>query len=120
MNQVYLLKFIAIAFAFVIAITKAFIIYKTDKPKTVGLFSIWFFGLMAFLLGFVDTTLNSIATFDAIAAAGDISPALVASGFSIAQQSFLTGLYLLIFSLILWASVKQLKNWKIRSIDLSK
>ncbi|WP_148230067.1 hypothetical protein [Marivirga tractuosa] len=99
---------------FVLAIVKTIKISKTDKPDTVGLFSIWLFGLFAFLLGLIEQTLNMISVFDAVAASGDINPSIIAEGASDSTKGAVTGIWILIVSLILWGTVKGLKNWKIR------
>ncbi len=97
-----------------ISIFKLFRIHKTDSPNSIGLFGIWFFGLLAFLFGLLGQTLQMIGVFDSIAQAGDVSASIIADGISKSSSHTISGLLILIFSVIFWGVVKTIKNRHIK------
>ena len=67
---------------------------KLKYGKSIGLFAM-IIGIFGQLLGFFDA-------FSAIEKAGDISPALVYGGIKISMISTLYGIFIYLFSLLLW------------------
>ena len=90
---------------------------KSPKPQYMGLFTIWLFGLLAFLVGWLGSVMGMIDAFDAIQVAGDISPSLVAGGMQGAITNTQYGLQVLIFSVIFWGIAKAFKNHRIKQVQ---
>lgn len=97
-----------------ISLFKGIRLVKARNPETIGLFGIWFFGLLAFLFGLLGQTLQMIGVFDSIRAVGDVSASIVADGISKSSNHTISGLMILIFSIFLWGVVKTVKNSQIR------
>lgn len=90
-----------------ISLFKGIRLVKARNPETIGLFGIWFFGLLG-------QTLQMIGVFDSIRAVGDVSASIVADGISKSSNHTISGLMILIFSTFLWGVVKTVKNSQIR------
>lgn len=86
---------------------------KTKYPEIVRIFEIWLMGIIGFLLGLFGQVLSLIHTFDSIAQAGDISPAIVAAGIKSSIKTTMIGLAVLIISLIIWGILKGTKQKRI-------
>ncbi|HYW96970.1 MAG TPA: MotA/TolQ/ExbB proton channel family protein [Bacteroidales bacterium] len=59
-------------------------------------------GLFAMITGILGQLIGLYEAFIAIQNAGDISPALVAGGFKVSMITTLYGIFIYLFSLILW------------------
>lgn len=108
-----LYEFPAIVFGFLIIIVgyiKLRRIRKVEFPDQVQIFDVWLLGIIAFLLGFFGQVAAMLEAFELIAEAGDISPSLVASGIRETFKPLLTGIAVLIVSLIAWGILKKTKN----------
>ena len=111
---VELIKLVCGIAAIAVAIIKSIQIRKSDAPDTIGLFGIWFFGLLGFLFGVLGHSFQMIEVFHAITDAGDITPSIVANGTGKSLSSVNSGIIILIISVILWGIVKTIKNSQIR------
>jgi uncharacterized membrane protein YsdA (DUF1294 family) len=91
----------------VIAIS-LFILFKLNKKeeqnrKLIRLNNtILFLGSFTFLFGFLGQAVGLYAAMEAIEAAGDVSPALMAGGFKVSLIAPLYGFLLLLISSIIW------------------
>lgn len=112
-----ILKILCGLAAFILAIVKGVRIFRINNPETIGLFGIWFFGLLAFLLGLLGQSVQMVSVFDEIAQVGDVSASIVADGISKSSSHTISGLLILIISVILWGIVKGLKNSRIKKIN---
>ena len=86
---------------------------KAEYPELIGIFGIWLMGIIALLLGILGQFLATMRTFDIIQKAGDINASLIAGGMKIAYNSTLTGLVVLIISLIIWGILRGVKDKKV-------
>lgn len=77
-----------------------------------GLGLILLFGSLAIVTGFLGQAIGLISAFNAIEAAGDISPALVAGGLKVSMIAPVYGTLLFIFSLIFWGALKEMYTRK--------
>ncbi|REE80552.1 MotA/TolQ/ExbB proton channel family protein [Lutibacter oceani] len=83
----------------IIALTiKGILNRKNDNSKTISLISQ--FGLFIIAWGFLGQTIGLISAFDAVQAAGDISPAMVAGGLKVALLTTVFGLFTFVVSRI--------------------
>lgn len=82
-----------------------YFIQKEYTEKGLGL--ILLFGSLAIVTGFLGQAIGLVMAFDAIEAAGDISPSLLAGGFKVSMIAPLYGTFLFIFSLIFWGILKE-------------
>ena len=62
-------------------------------------------GLFAMITGILGQLIGLYQAFIAIEKAGDISPALMAGGFKVSMITTLYGIFIYLFSLILWFGV---------------
>lgn len=72
--------------------------------------SILFIGSFAFLFGLFGQIIGLFGAMEAIYAAGDISPALMAAGFMISLLTVIYGFALLLISAIIWYFFRYLLN----------
>lgn len=110
------LGFLILLLLGVSVITLAFFKFKnldSGNPFDISLFGIWLIGLTSFLFGLVWTWWGMAQSFEAIEVIGDVSPSLVAGKIKESIVYGITGLSILIGSLILWGIVKRKKNLKI-------
>ena len=66
-----------------------------------------FFGSLAFLIGLLAQVIGLFGAFDAIQAAGDVSPALIAGGLKISFLAPLYGFVLFLISVIAWFTIRK-------------
>ena len=69
-----------------------------------------FFGLMALLIGLAWTIIGLIGSFNAIEAAGDISPSLVADRIKVSFMPLICGSIVFILSIVLSIYKKKIRN----------
>jgi len=101
MLPIYLL-WLAVIVLSVITISKA-IVKKTDNSKLSKQNNlIMFLGSFAFLLGILGQVLGLMGAFDAIHAAGDVSPALLVMGIKVSMLAPVYGFVLMIVSSTIW------------------
>jgi len=81
--------------SFILLLTLASFIFLKNKNIAI------YVGLIALLFGILGTIINSMGAFDAIEAAGDISPSLVAGGMKVAMITTVYGLIIFIISVVL-------------------
>ena len=112
-SPIILLPFSCGLIVLIVGYIKLWKLRKTGRPEAVGIFGIWLMGIIGFLLGVFGQILAIIKTFDAIAMAGDISPSIVAEGIKGSYQSTITGLVVLIISLIVWGILNGIKQKRI-------
>jgi hypothetical protein len=67
-----------------------------------GLHAILFWGILSAVMGFLGQAHGLYNAFSAIAGAREIDPNIVAMGFAESLTTTITGLYILMFSAILW------------------
>lgn len=87
--------------------------FVQDKLTKSGLGMILLFGSLAIVSGFLAQAIGLIMAFDAIEAAGDISPALVAGGLKVSMIAPVYGTFLFILSLIFWGLLKEIYTRKL-------
>jgi uncharacterized membrane protein len=90
---------------------------KQDLPKAVlesGINAIIFWGAIAAIFGFFAHYLGIYYAMLAIFQANDISPAIVALGYSISLITILTGLTIFMISAIIWFVLR----WRYKQISL--
>ena len=91
---------------------------KQDLPKTVlesGINAIIFWGAIAAIFGFFAHYLGIYYAMLAIFQANDISPAIVALGYSISLITILTGLTIFMISAIIWFVLR----WRFKQISVT-
>ncbi|MGQ7869689.1 MotA/TolQ/ExbB proton channel family protein [Sunxiuqinia sp. sy24] len=86
--------------------------FVQGKVTKSGLGLILLFGSLAMVTGFLGQAIGLIMAFNAIEAAGDISPALVAGGLRVSMITPVYGTILFIFSLIFWGALKEVYTRK--------
>jgi len=79
---------------------------NSDKPKKASEY-ILFFGSLAFLIGLLAQVVGFFGAFDAIQAAGDVSPSMIAGGLRISFLAPLYGFVLFIISIIAWFTIRK-------------
>ncbi|WP_321287290.1 MotA/TolQ/ExbB proton channel family protein [uncultured Sunxiuqinia sp.] len=82
--------------------------FVQGKVTKNGLGLILLFGSLAIVSGFLGQAIGLIAAFDAIEAAGDISPSLVAGGLKVSMIAPVYGTLIFILSLIAWGILKEI------------
>ena len=100
----WLLLIIAIVIL-VLTITKGIQLYakkENNKQLENGVNAILFWGAFSLVLGFFAHFHGVYMAMQAIKAANDISPAIVAGGYAVSLITILTGLFLFMFSAIIW------------------
>ena len=100
----WLLLIIAIVIL-VLTITKGIQLYakkENNKQLENGVNAILFWGAFSLVLGFFAHFHGVYLAMQAIKAANDISPAIVAGGYAVSLITILTGLFLFMFSAIIW------------------
>ena len=100
----WLLLIIAIVIV-VLTITKGIQLYiskENSKKLENGVNAIIFWGGFSLVLGFFAHFHGVYLAMQAIMAANDISPAIVAGGYAVSLITILTGLVLFMFSAIVW------------------
>ena len=70
------------------------------------LFAIFFWGIIAMVLGFFAHYHGIYEAMKAIMAASDISPAIVAEGYKFALTTILSGMFIFVWSGIFWFSLR--------------
>lgn len=73
-----------------------------------GLDLILLFGSLALVTGILGQAIGLFMAFNAIEAAGDISPALIAGGFKVSMIAPLYGFFAFLFSLIVWGICREI------------
>lgn len=100
----------------VLAVRKGIVLFSnTDydvERVGEGINAILFWGIIAAVIGFYAHFTGIYFAMQEIMAANDISPALVAEGYSISLITILFGLLIFIFSAIIWFFLK----WRARKI----
>ncbi|MBN1561472.1 MotA/TolQ/ExbB proton channel family protein [candidate division KSB1 bacterium] len=103
---IYMWPLLIIAIAIlVLAITKGVQLYSKNENKKQlenGINAILFWGAFSLVLGFFAHFHGVYMAMGAIQAANDISPAIVAGGYAVSLITILTGLFLFMFSAIIW------------------
>lgn len=82
-------------------------VYARNKYDSKGINYIIMFGSLAFIIGLLGQAIGMTAAFDAIEAAGDISPGLVAGGIKVSMIAPLYGLLFFIVSIPLWMVIRE-------------
>jgi biopolymer transport protein ExbB/TolQ len=102
-----------------LSIRKAVQLYgKQEFPKSVletGINAIIFWGAIAAVFGFFAHYLGVYYAMLAINAANDISPAIVAYGYSMSLITILTGLTIFIISAIIWFVLR----WRYKQLSIA-
>lgn len=102
-----------------LSIKKAIQLYNKDTlPKSVletGINAIIFWGAIAAIIGFFAHYLGVYYAMIAISQANDISPAIVAYGYSMSLITILTGLTIFIFSAVIWFVLR----WRFKQISIA-
>ncbi|MCW0483959.1 MotA/TolQ/ExbB proton channel family protein [Gaoshiqia sediminis] len=83
-----------------------FFVQQKFTQNSLGL--ILLFGSLAIVTGFLGQAIGMLMAFDAIEAAGDISPALIAGGLKVSMITPLYGTIIFIFSLIVWGVLREI------------
>lgn len=91
----------------VFAIQKIVHYFVQKKYAKSGLSLILLFGSLAIVSGFLGQAIGLLMAFNAIEAARDISPALVAGGLKVSMIAPMYGTTIFIFSLIAWGILKE-------------
>jgi len=91
---------------------KLLLIYKSNTPSSIGLFGIWLLGLLTFLTGVLKQIINIKEAFEVIAESGDISSSIVADSIGDSYRTTISGLFVLIISLICWGIIKTIRDSK--------
>jgi biopolymer transport protein ExbB/TolQ len=103
---------------FILSIRKAIQLYgKPEHSKSVletGINAIVFWGAIAAVFGFFAHYLGLYYAMQAIQAANDISPAIVAYGYSLSLITILSGLTIFIFSFIIWFVLR----WRLKQVSM--
>ena len=92
---------------------------KEDLPKSTletGINAIIFWGAISAILGFFAHYLGVYYAMQSIYKANDISPAIVAQGYSMSLITILTGLIIFILSAVIWFILR----WRFKQISLVK
>lgn len=101
-----------------LSIRKAIQLYgkqELSKPALeTGINAILFWGAVAAILGFFAHYLGVYQAMLAIYQANDISPAIVAYGYSMSLITILTGLTIFIFSAVIWFVLR----WRYKQISM--
>ncbi|MGD9929072.1 MAG: MotA/TolQ/ExbB proton channel family protein [Mangrovibacterium sp.] len=92
----------------VFSVQKIILFFVQQKFTQNGLGLILLFGSLAIVTGFLGQAIGMLAAFDAIEAAGDISPALIAGGLKVSMITPLYGTVIFIFSLIVWGVLREI------------
>ncbi len=82
-------------------------IFVQHNYTKVGLDMILLFGSMALVTGILGQAIGLFMAFNAIEAAGDISPGLIAGGFKVSMIAPLYGFFAFIFSLFCWGILRE-------------
>jgi len=102
----------------ILSIKKAIQLYVNQElPKTVletGINAIIFWGAIAAIFGFFAHYLGVYYAMLAIFQANDISPAIVALGYSMSLITILTGLTIFMFSAVIWFVLR----WRFKQISM--
>ena len=88
---------------------------KQELPKSVletGINAIIFWGALAAIIGFFSHYLGVYYAMQAISRANDISPAIVAYGYSMSLITILSGLMIFLISFVLWFVFR----WRLKQI----
>lgn len=86
------------------------------SQKEMGLNAILFWGVISGALGVTAQMLGIYSALEEIKKAADISPAIVIMGYQVSFITTLFGLYIFIFSAILWF----LLRWRYKSLQLRR
>ncbi len=102
----------------VLSIRKTLQLYgKQDLPKSAletGINAIVFWGAISAIVGFFAHYLGVYYAMLAIYQANDISPAIVAYGYSMSLITILTGLTIFIFSAVIWFVLR----WRFKQVSM--
>ncbi|MGQ8336335.1 MotA/TolQ/ExbB proton channel family protein [Sunxiuqinia sp. A32] len=91
----------------VFSVQKIIHYFVQGKFQKSGLGLILLFGSLAIVSGFLGQAIGLVMAFNAIEAAGDISPAIVAGGLKVSMITPLYGTIIFILSLIFWGVLKE-------------
>jgi glucan phosphoethanolaminetransferase (alkaline phosphatase superfamily) len=119
-NPISLLPFSCGLIVLIVGYIKLWNLRRAEHPETVIIFWTWLIGVIALILGIFGQVFTTMETFDTIANANDISPALVASGMKSSHTPTLVGIMVLIISLIVWGILNGLKQKKIAIKKINK
>jgi uncharacterized membrane protein len=92
---------------------------QQDLPKSTletGINAIIFWGAISAILGFFAHYLGVYYAMQAIYRANDISPAIVAQGYSMSLITILTGLIIFLLSAVIWFILR----WRFKQISMVK
>lgn len=109
-----------LCFIFLVSFTfyKVIQIRNTNQFNIVRLNGIYQVGIISMLIGIMGTLIGKVNAFNAIADAGDISPDIVALSIKESLYYSITGLILLIISIIFYSIIKEWVN--VLNINSSK
>jgi len=113
--MMWLLLIIAFLIIFLTSKKTIQLFSKQDLPEPVlenGINAIIFWGSIAAVLGFFAHYLGIYNAMQAIAKATAVSPAIIASGYSVSLITILSGLILFIISAIIWFILR----WRYRRL----
>ncbi|TFG98388.1 MAG: hypothetical protein E4H13_09930 [Calditrichales bacterium] len=114
-SMMWLLLLFAI-FIVVLSVKKGLQLFgKNEIPRSSlenGINAIIFWGAISAVLGFFAHHLGIYHAMRAIAAASDVSPAIVSYGYSMSLVTVLTGLMIFIISALIWF----LLRWRLKKI----
>ncbi|HKJ41477.1 MAG TPA: MotA/TolQ/ExbB proton channel family protein [Sunxiuqinia sp.] len=91
----------------VFTVQKVIHFFVQQKYTESGLGLILLFGSLAIVSGFLGQAVGLLMAFNAIEAAGDVSPALIAGGLKVSMIAPMYGTFIFLFSLILWGVLKE-------------
>lgn len=91
----------------VFTVHKIIRIFVQHNYTKAGLDMILLFGSLALVTGILGQAIGLFMAFNAIEAAGDISPALIAGGFKVSMIAPLYGFFAFIFSLFFWGILRE-------------
>jgi uncharacterized membrane protein len=116
-SMMWILLILAILIV-VLSIRKALQLYgKQEVPKSVlesGINAIVFWGAIAAVFGFFAHYLGIYYAMLAIFQANDISPAIVALGYSMSLITILTGLTIFMVSAVIWFVLR----WRLKQVSV--
>ncbi|RKD91528.1 MotA/TolQ/ExbB proton channel family protein [Mangrovibacterium diazotrophicum] len=92
----------------VFIVLKIIQIFVQQSYTKAGLDLILLFGSLAFVTGILGQAIGLFMAFDAIQAAGDISPALIAGGFKVSMIAPLYGCFAFVIGLLLWGILREI------------
>ncbi|NMM47513.1 MotA/TolQ/ExbB proton channel family protein [Marinigracilibium pacificum] len=103
-----------------LTIIKGKSIWNQKDITDVSIRLIWVLGLISFILSLAGYVYEIRLAFEAIEQAGDIQPSLVARGIKEALIIPIAGIFILVFSIGLWATLAELKRMKVNSTKINE